>query len=67
MCSTLSKDFDIIDLTIGRSNIIPTKLCFDLNAFRNVKILKISGVPTENITDICKFFLLFIIIFCFLG
>lgn len=39
------------DSTVGASNIKPSALKFDLNAFRNLKQLTINGISMENIYD----------------
>ncbi|KAH8405469.1 hypothetical protein KR215_000387 [Drosophila sulfurigaster] len=46
------QDYNTVDVPIGRSNIIPNRLSFNLNAFRNLKTLKFSALSTENIVDI---------------
>lgn len=40
--------------SIGTSNIIPNELHFDLNAFRSLKMLTITAVPPENVSDAGK-------------
>lgn len=45
-------DYNSIDVPIGRSNIIPKNLYFNLNAFRNIKSIKFYSLSTENIIDI---------------
>lgn len=45
-------DYNSIDVPIGRSNIIPKNLTFHLNAFRNLKQMKVYGVSTENFSEI---------------
>ncbi|XP_023301506.2 nischarin [Lucilia cuprina] len=49
---TFASDYNAVDVPIGRSNIIPKSLKFNLNAFRNLLCLKIFALPTENIIDI---------------
>lgn len=46
------QDYNTVDVPIGRSNIIPNRLSFNLNAFRNLRTLKFSALSTENIVDI---------------
>ncbi|XP_034478497.1 nischarin [Drosophila innubila] len=50
--TTFAQDYNTVDVPIGRSNIIPNRLSFNLNAFRNLKTLKFSALSTENIVDI---------------
>ncbi|XP_055923390.1 nischarin [Eupeodes corollae] len=45
-------DYNSIDVPIGRSNIIPKNLFFNLNAFRNLKTIQFFSLSTENIVDI---------------
>lgn len=45
-------DYNSIDVPVGRSNIIPKNLYFNLNAFRNLKAIKFYSLSTENIVDI---------------
>lgn len=45
-------DYNTVDVPIGHSNIIPKKLKFNLNAFRNLQCLKIYALSSENIIDI---------------
>lgn len=49
---TFANDYNAVDVPIGRSNIIPKSLKFNLNAFRSLQCLKIYALPTENIIDI---------------
>lgn len=49
---TFANDYNAVDVPIGRSNIIPKNLKFNLNAFRNLQCLKIFALPTDNIVDI---------------
>ncbi|XP_065370213.1 nischarin [Calliphora vicina] len=49
---SFASDYNAVDVPIGRSNIIPKTLKFNLNAFRNLQCLKIFALPTENIIDI---------------
>ncbi|XP_075169774.1 nischarin [Haematobia irritans] len=49
---SLGSDYNAVDVPIGRSNIIPKNLKFNLNAFRNLHCLKIYALPSENIIDI---------------
>ncbi|XP_017838706.1 nischarin [Drosophila busckii] len=50
--ASFAQDYNTVDVPIGRSNIIPNRLSFNLNAFRNLKTLKFSALSTENIVDI---------------
>lgn len=50
--ASFAKDYNTVDVPIERSNIIPNRLSFNLNAFRNLKTLKFSALSTENIVDI---------------
>ncbi|XP_017866114.1 PREDICTED: nischarin [Drosophila arizonae] len=50
--ATFVQDYNTVDVPIGRSNIIPNRLSFNLNAFRNLRTLKFSALSTENIVDI---------------
>ncbi|XP_043064196.1 nischarin [Drosophila ficusphila] len=50
--ASYAQDYNTVDVPIGRSNIIPNRLKFNLNAFRNLKTLKFSALSTENIVDI---------------
>jgi len=50
--ASYAQDYNTVDVPIDRSNIIPNRLSFNLNAFRNLKTLKFSALSTENIVDI---------------
>ncbi|TDG42255.1 hypothetical protein AWZ03_011314 [Drosophila navojoa] len=50
--ASFAQDYNTVDVPIGRSNIIPNRLSFNLNAFRNLRTLKFSALSTENIVDI---------------
>ncbi|KAH8410847.1 hypothetical protein KR222_000563 [Zaprionus bogoriensis] len=50
--ASFAQDYNTVDVPIERSNIIPNRLSFNLNAFRNLKTLKFSALSTENIVDI---------------
>ncbi|EDW73904.1 uncharacterized protein Dwil_GK19704 [Drosophila willistoni] len=50
--SCFAQDYNTVDVPIGLSNIIPNRLSFNLNAFRNLRALKFSALSTENIVDI---------------
>lgn len=50
--ASFAKDYNTVDVPIERSNIIPNRLSFNLNTFRNLKTLKFSALSTENIVDI---------------
>ncbi|XP_055372565.1 nischarin [Condylostylus longicornis] len=43
--------YNAVDVPIGKSNLIPKNLKFNMNAFRNIKELKFYGLSTENISD----------------